>query len=249
VHLRLRKDGSGILIVNASTVLHLNPSAAEYAFHFIKGTNPDEAAKQVAAGCEGRGAHSPSSAAGARESRTHQPVAESSGSSCPASVAVGLFSLAYHASYTWFLQFFDFVGMFLFTFLVLALNARRLGWIRPARVPHVYLSGVAVFTALVPPLFHASVPIQGLVLLLILAGIGQEAALRRRDGPHPARRAFAAALALLGAAAVCSFLDVTRVWCDPADHVFQGHAAWHLLSAASLYALFRFYAALELPRA
>lgn len=49
VHLRLRKDGSGILIVNAATVLHLNPTAAEYAFHFIKGTDPEEAAKQVAA--------------------------------------------------------------------------------------------------------------------------------------------------------------------------------------------------------
>jgi organic radical activating enzyme len=47
VHLRLRKDGSGILIVNASTVLHLNPTAAEYAFHFIKGTPSDEAAKQI----------------------------------------------------------------------------------------------------------------------------------------------------------------------------------------------------------
>ena len=49
VHLRLRKDGSGILIVNAATVLHLNPTAAEYAFHFIKGTDPSEAAKQISA--------------------------------------------------------------------------------------------------------------------------------------------------------------------------------------------------------
>jgi len=49
VHLRLQDDGSGILILNASTILHLNPTAAEYAFHFIKGTEPAEAAKQVAA--------------------------------------------------------------------------------------------------------------------------------------------------------------------------------------------------------
>ena len=47
IHLRLRKDGSGILIVNAATILHLNSTAAEYAFHFIKGTDPQEAAKQV----------------------------------------------------------------------------------------------------------------------------------------------------------------------------------------------------------
>ena len=49
IHLRLRKDGSGILIVNAATILHLNPTAAEYAFHFIKRTDTREAAKQVSA--------------------------------------------------------------------------------------------------------------------------------------------------------------------------------------------------------
>ena len=44
LHLRLRKDGSGTLVVNAATILHLNPTAAEYAYHFIKGTPPEEAA-------------------------------------------------------------------------------------------------------------------------------------------------------------------------------------------------------------
>lgn len=48
VHLRLNKDGSGILIINAATVLQLNPTAAEYAFHFIKGTDREEAAARVA---------------------------------------------------------------------------------------------------------------------------------------------------------------------------------------------------------
>jgi hypothetical protein len=47
LHLRLHKDGSGILILNAATVLQLNPTAAEYAFHFIKGTESGEAAKQI----------------------------------------------------------------------------------------------------------------------------------------------------------------------------------------------------------
>jgi len=47
LHLRLRKDGSGTLVVNAATILHLNPTAAEYAYHFIKGTPPEEAAKEI----------------------------------------------------------------------------------------------------------------------------------------------------------------------------------------------------------
>ncbi len=49
MHLRLQDDGSGILILNASTIMQLNPTAAEYAYHFIKGTEPDEAAKEIAA--------------------------------------------------------------------------------------------------------------------------------------------------------------------------------------------------------
>jgi hypothetical protein len=49
IHLRVRPDGSGVLIVNASTVLHLNTTASEYAYHFIRGTEPDEAARQIAA--------------------------------------------------------------------------------------------------------------------------------------------------------------------------------------------------------
>jgi len=48
VHLQLRPDGYGIFILNASTVLQLNTTAAEYAYHFIRGTEPEEAVKQIA---------------------------------------------------------------------------------------------------------------------------------------------------------------------------------------------------------
>lgn len=48
VHLRLQPNGSGVLIVNAATVIHLNATAAELAYHFIKGTEPDAVAAQVA---------------------------------------------------------------------------------------------------------------------------------------------------------------------------------------------------------
>ena len=47
LHLRMGKDGSGTLVVNASTILHLNPTATEYAYHFIKGTSPTDAAREI----------------------------------------------------------------------------------------------------------------------------------------------------------------------------------------------------------
>ena len=35
MHLRIEHDGHGVLIINASTVLHLNQTAAEYAYYFV----------------------------------------------------------------------------------------------------------------------------------------------------------------------------------------------------------------------
>jgi hypothetical protein len=46
LHLRLEKDGTGLLIVNAATVLHLNHTAAEYAFYMMKGTSPETVAQE-----------------------------------------------------------------------------------------------------------------------------------------------------------------------------------------------------------
>jgi hypothetical protein len=161
----------------------------------------------------------------------------------PASVFVGVSSLVYHASYTYFFQFFDFVGMFVFCFLPLSLAARRLGWIRPGRELALHASGVVAFSAAVPVLFELGVPIQALVFVLIVAIVAQELALRARAADRSAYPWFFAGLALITAAAVFSALDVSRAWCDPHSWL-QGHALWHLLSAASLYALFRFYRAL-----
>lgn len=47
LHLRIEEDGSGLLVINASTVLHLNQTATEYAYHFIKQTDLDTVAEKV----------------------------------------------------------------------------------------------------------------------------------------------------------------------------------------------------------
>src|SRR5450759_4283163 len=47
LHLRLEPDGLGVLIVNAKTVLHLNQTAAEYAYYVIKQTPEDEVSREM----------------------------------------------------------------------------------------------------------------------------------------------------------------------------------------------------------
>lgn len=47
MHLRVEPDGSGLLLINASTVLHLNQTATEYAYHVIHNTPENEIVRQV----------------------------------------------------------------------------------------------------------------------------------------------------------------------------------------------------------
>jgi len=90
-------------------------------------------------------------------------------------------------------------------------------------------------------------PIQLLVLLLILAALTQEFIIYRRVQKlerakiMPNYKALRQCIGLLVAGLACSLLDATRIWCNPSDHIIQGHAAWHLLSASGLYSAFFFY--------
>lgn len=152
-------------------------------------------------------------------------------------VLLGACSFAYHATNVLVTQLLDFFGMYLLCLSLLAINAARLGRLAPRRVIPASLLGSAALSLVTGLLTRAGAPIQALVGALIAAVVATEL---RCPGPRPGRT-FALALALLGAAALCSALDVTRVWCDPADHVLQGHAVWHVLSAGGLVAAFVHY--------
>ncbi|MFP6660753.1 MAG: ceramidase domain-containing protein [Myxococcota bacterium] len=155
----------------------------------------------------------------------------------PAAIVVGVFSLAYHASYTFFFQFFDFVGMFVFLDLVILVDLGRLGRLQPKSQLRSWWLMVAASSALVPPLFFAGIPIQLLVAATIAVWVPLEFVLWRARGGSG--RLLWLALALSATAGLFSGADVTRVYCNPHDHFFQGHAIWHVLTAASFYALFR----------
>jgi hypothetical protein len=156
-----------------------------------------------------------------------------------AEIVVGISSLVYHMSFSGVLQVLDFVGMYVFTNLLIGLNLVRLGTLPRRLFWPVYVLSVAAFTALTVALRFTSFPIQGVVFVLILAIIATE--LMQRPAAGLDRRFFHASLATLVVAAVFSAADVTRVFCDPDDHFVQGHAIWHVLGSISLVFAACFY--------
>lgn len=47
MHLRIESDGTGVLVINASTVLHLNSTATEFAFHLVNQTPKNDALESI----------------------------------------------------------------------------------------------------------------------------------------------------------------------------------------------------------
>ena len=156
-----------------------------------------------------------------------------------AEIVTGVCSLVYHMSFSGVLQVLDFFGMYVFTNLLIGLNLVRLGVLSRPRFWPVYGTSVVALTALTVALRFTRFPIQGIVFVLILVIVATEYTQHARAGLD--RRLFLAALATLVVAAGFSAADLTGVFCDPNDHLVQGHAIWHVLGATSLVFAAFFY--------
>mmetsp|Transcript_16300 Transcript_16300/g.30489 ORF Transcript_16300/g.30489 Transcript_16300/m.30489 type:complete len:262 (+) Transcript_16300:71-856(+) len=164
----------------------------------------------------------------------------------PASIITGVSSFAFHASYTYVFQIFDYFGMFCFVYLAIVVNFRRSNVIARSQQKVVFWSLVVVSTVLVPILGYFDLPYQLLVLGLVFFTLGQEIhiwRMSRKKGSHVVAAYGWNALGLLFllAGVTCSALDATRVWCDPKNHLYNGHALWHLLTSIGLFCFFQFY--------
>lgn len=152
-------------------------------------------------------------------------------------VGLGVTSFALHATFTWWGQWLDYIGMYPYVLLMLALNLRRLG---AARWRSVFAGGGAVSVALLPVLRSVGIGVQWIMVALIGAVVATEGALAAR-APRADYRPWLVGIAITSAGVGLWLMDYNRVWCRPDDHVVQLHAIWHALAAAAIPFVATFY--------
>ncbi|MBU6153112.1 MAG: ceramidase domain-containing protein [Bdellovibrionales bacterium] len=153
---------------------------------------------------------------------------------------MGAFSFVFHATNNFFTQIFDFIGMYLFVFLILVMNLVRLGFIQKMLLLW-HLAFVGLGTGALFWMRSAGLPYQFIIVGGALLIIVTEILAKRRE-KQAMGRDFYLAITFFLAGAACSALDVSRTFCIP-ESIIQGHAAWHLLSALGAYFTARHYVA------
>lgn len=152
----------------------------------------------------------------------------------PATAVTGITSFVYHQSLNIFCQTLDFLGMYACCMLLLMANMQRTHSWAPGRRGMIhYWIAVGALTGLTAASFLLGIAAQIYVAVLILLIIWTELAQAARS-----RRYFWLSILAMAAASVLSALDLARVVCEAANHWFQPHGLWHIMTALAIYLAF-----------
>ena len=157
----------------------------------------------------------------------------------------GVLSLIYHLSNIYPTQVLDFVGMFAVTGWCMAANLiRSRTGLTTTNSAKRFISCTMVSVIFATHVLYTHyIKIQVLVMGAIVVIMASDLLLCRTVDLRQGRGygMYWTSLFFLTIAAIASFTDHKRIFCNPKDHIVQGHAIWHVLSAIALYCLWKHY--------
>jgi len=150
---------------------------------------------------------------------------------------IGVGTVFYHASLTFWGQTADVLSMFLLATFLILYNVSRLRPLSEIATAAAYILSNSVLLYLLVTFPETR---RYAFAALIFTAVALEYVVRRRKRVVIARRYFAAALAILAAGFGFWVLDITGVLCWP-ESWFQAHAVWHVCGAVATGLVFLFY--------
>ena len=154
-----------------------------------------------------------------------------------ATVIIGLGSLFYHASLAFVGQWFDVMGMYLLGSFLVLYNIARL---RPVRGDVFVLTYAGANIALGILLVVTPEIRRQLFTGLVVATLVLEVFIWRMRRPRIRYSYLLSAVACFAIGYVIWILDNARLFCAP-EGLLQGHALWHVLSAAAAGLMYLYY--------
>jgi hypothetical protein len=154
-------------------------------------------------------------------------------------IATGLGSAFFHASETFFGVLFDYVGMFLAASYMLAVNVRRLTMWNRVSIAVLFWTSFIIPISLM--FISTEVARPYFMIQMSTCCIGIELILRFRHGHRVNYKWLVVNWFVFSIGFAFWILDSDHKLCDPTNHFMNGHAAWHLLNAVSIYALYEYY--------
>lgn len=154
-----------------------------------------------------------------------------------ATAVIGVGTVLYHASLTFWAQTVDVLGMYLVVTALAVYRAATLGRLPRAMLVAIY---VGVNAALLSGLLLWPGARRLAFAALVVLVVCMELAARRRHSPSPASGRFLGAVLVIAAGFAIWTLDFHRVLCAPESWI-QGHALWHLAGACATLLAFQGY--------
>jgi hypothetical protein len=155
---------------------------------------------------------------------------------------MGFCSFVYHATNNYLTQILDFIGMFFYIYLLLTLSLYNLKIIKAKTGVMFFLGLVAVSTALIPLAKYVNFPYQVIVAFSSIAIVLLQIMAWNKARTIYPKKDLLWCIFFFVIASIFSFMDVSRMWCNPQNHLIQGHALWHILNAIGVYFSYRMFA-------
>lgn len=148
---------------------------------------------------------------------------------------MGLCSFIYHATNNYLTQILDFIGMFFYIYLLLSLSLYNLKLISAKIGMYLFFGLVIISTALIPLAKYVNFPYQAIVGFSSICIVTLQIMAWKNDSLSYPKKELSWCIFFFIAASIFSFMDVSHIWCNPKDHLIQGHAIWHILNAIGVY--------------
>ncbi|MCO4792413.1 MAG: ceramidase domain-containing protein [Bacteriovoracaceae bacterium] len=154
------------------------------------------------------------------------------------SILVGIGSFIFHATATRWGQVLDVSAMMWLLSLPLVLNGARLKVLKDSQVKMAYALFSLLSTVFITFFTKWGIAYFG---VFVAVGVFSELKLFLNKANKVNYKPYIKLLVTFFVALGIWITDTFKIICDPNNHIFNGHAAWHLLCALAVYYIYEFY--------